>query len=362
MRVPERIRLIVYTDGTSRGGAEVVLRTLVAGLPDRFAVTVLGTDDEVVRWVAGGRPAAEVAVVPAVRNKGDVVRFARLRRAIAGHRPDLFQANLTSLPSCQYALLAASTVADLPTIAVEHAPLASPSPLSRQLKRWTSRRLAAHVAVGSSVAREIESLIGLRAGSLRVIHNGVPAPARARATGLPGPVISAVGRLDHLKGFDVLIEAVAGLEQGSLLIVGEGPDRSRLEALAETLGIGDRVHLPGWADDAPALVGASDVFVLPSHLESLPLSVLEAMHAGVPVIATPVGSVPDVVRHGRTGLLVDVGDAEALQQAIRQLTQDPARRRELGARGQEVARREFSADRMLEGYVSLYEHLLAGRG
>lgn len=354
-----RARLLVYTDGTSRGGAEIVLRNLLAGLPDRFEVTILGVHGDVTEWIARARPDARAEILPPVRNKTDVPGILRHRAAIVRRRPDLFQANLTSLPSCQYALLAAASIDGLPLIAVEHSLWASPTALSRRLKRWTSGRLAAHVAVGSLVAREIEQLVGLPTGSMRVIHNGVAAATAPRRLDLAAPVVCAVGRLDRLKGFDLLVEVVARMKEGSLLLIGDGPERQNLEALAVERGVAHRVRLTGWSDEAAALLAGSDIFVLPSRLESLPLSLLEAMHAGIPVVVTPVGSIPEAVQHGVTGLIVPVGDADALRAAIELLVDDPPRRRMLGASGRAWAREAFSVERMVDAYVALYDELLA---
>jgi glycosyltransferase involved in cell wall biosynthesis len=147
----------------------------------------------------------------------------------------------------------------------------------------------------------------------------------------------------------------------TLLIAGDGAKRPEYEALTRELGLTDEwVRFLGFRSDAPDLLGAADLFLLPSLTEGLPLSVLEAMTHGLPVIATPVGGVPEVVLPGRTGVLVPVEDVEALAGAIATMIQDRATRARLGEAGRERARGEFSFSRMVARYDALYGELCHG--
>ena len=189
-----------------------------------------------------------------------------------------------------------------------------------------------------------------------VIHNGVPAPAEpARLDGRPPRVLS-VGRLKEPKTFVTLVRALARLDPSSFTaaIVGDGPDRAAVER--EVRG---PVELLGERDDVHAQLLASDLFVLSSGSEGLPLSVLEAMAAGLPVVASDVGGVPELV--GDAGVLVPPHDEEALANAIAGLLADPERRRALGAAARERVQREFSLEQMQAAHVALYERLLGDR-
>jgi glycosyltransferase involved in cell wall biosynthesis len=236
--------------------------------------------------------------------------------------------------------------------------------------QWTD----AVVAVSEAVARRRQ--IPAIERKTRVIRNGVQSQPSSRdpyevreELGLaPDRFLGLiVARIDGLKGHETLLRAVARLKQSgdpgrrmTLLIAGDGAKRACCEALTEDLGLSDEwVRFLGFRTDAPDLLAASDLFLLPSLTEGLPLSVLEAMTHGLPVIATPVGGVPEVVLPGRTGVLVPVEDEEALAGAISTLMQDARLRRALGEAGRERARGEFSFARMVARYDALYREILS---
>ena len=358
-RDPKRLHLAIYSDATETAGAEISVANLLGALDAAIDVTVVGVDRDVVAWIASARPGAAQEVVPAISNKRDVRGVLAHRRLIARLRPDVFQVGLTSLWAGQYPLLAASTVRGVATVAVEHLPLATAATAARRrLKRVVSRRLAAHVAVGERAARAVESLAGLAAGSVRVIPNGVPDPqVEARPRVSAGPVIGTLARLDPIKGLDVLLHALAGLPGVAAAIVGRGPSESALRALAADLGVDDRVHFIGWSDEPRAWLAGFDVFVLPSRLEGMPLSVIEAMLAGRPVVATDVGSVSEVVVDGETGILVPPDDAAALRDALQRLLADDGGRQAMGELGLSHARHKFTAGAMARAYEALYREI-----
>lgn len=172
-----------------------------------------------------------------------------------------------------------------------------------------------------------------------------------------------VAALAPHKSQTTLLQAAAALAGPAprlrVWIAGEGALREALLAEHRALGLGDRVRFLGFRDDVLPLLRAADLFVLSSHLEGLGTSVLDAMAAGLPVVATEVGGVPEIVRHEATGLLVPPRDTAALARAMSRLAADPALRARLGARGREVAR-EFGADRTAAATRRLYEELLRG--
>ena len=188
----------------------------------------------------------------------------------------------------------------------------------------------------------------------------VPAARRDRDR----PILVTVGRLKAPKDYLTLVRSLALLRPGSAdaLIVGEGPDRSELEAEIRQLGIGERVHLLGERRDVPELLADADVFVLSSASEGMPVSVLEAMAAGLPVVGSRVGGVPELVVDGETGLLVEPGDPDELAAAIGRLLADRELRRRLGDAGRERAQRHFGLDSFRRAHVELYSRELARRG
>ncbi|HEX6702183.1 MAG TPA: glycosyltransferase family 4 protein [Gaiellaceae bacterium] len=357
---PARTRLICfYTDSTLVGGAETSLGHLVAELDPGLDVIVLGVDSRVVERVASRRPGTATEVLPPAETKRDAAAFVAHLRALRRLRPDVFHANLTSPGSCRYALLAALLVPGVRAVAVEQLPYPIAGRLQLALKRWTSKRLAAHVAVGEGAAREIEAFVGLRHGSVRSIPNGVPdVPLEPLPRPFAGPTVGSLGRLDRQKGFDVLLRALEELPEASLVLVGDGPERAALEAQASGTGLTGRVLFASWADEPRRHLTTFDVFVLPSRFEGFPLSVVEAMLAGLPVVATAVGSVSESVREEETGLLVPPEDPHALSSALDRTLKAPELRAELGRRGRELALERFTAAAMARSFEALYEEIL----
>jgi glycosyltransferase involved in cell wall biosynthesis len=230
----------------------------------------------------------------------------------------------------------------------------------RRAKRLTSRGVHRHVGVGERTSREVEALVGLPYGRVSTIHNGVPdTPQRSVERPRPGPLIGAIGRLERQKGIDVLIRALADVAGATLLVVGDGSERSYLEELAQTVGVADRVIWLGWSEDARSYLGSLDVVVLPSRFEGFPLAVLEALLARSAVVATDVGSVAEAVRDGETGLLVPPEDPAALTTAISRLLGDLELRQRLGEQGRRLVLEQFTADHMTRGFESLYAELLS---
>ena len=148
-----------------------------------------------------------------------------------------------------------------------------------------------------------------------------------------GPVIAALGRLHRNKAFDTLIRAFAGLKDGTLWLGGDGPDRQALAALADELGVAERVSFLGWQDDPQAVIRGTDLFVCPSRHEPFGNVIAEAMACGKPVISTASHGGRELIEDGVNGVLVPVDDADSLAGAMRQLAGDPALAARLAAAG-----------------------------
>ena len=230
------------------------------------------------------------------------------------------------------------------------------------------------VAIADEVARTIEQVYGYK--NPPVIPNGIPvdeyAPdpekrARFRATYGVEPdalVIVHVGRFVELKNHALLLRAFAQLrgEQPLYLwLVGDGELRGAMEQLARELGVAARVRFWGVRSDVADILNAADVFTLPSKYEGNPMSVMEAMAAGLPVVATAVGGVPELVLQGATGLLVPNENEQALFQALQTLIAAPDLRATMAAQARQVALERFDARQMTHAYESLYESILACR-
>ena len=232
------------------------------------------------------------------------------------------------------------------------------------LQKRAYRRFDAVVAVSRPI-QELLARSGVPASRLHLIPNafdaGRAAPERARARaalGIGGPEfrLGWVGRLTHEKGADVLVEALARVPSVALSVVGDGADRPVLEARASALGLADRVTWHGRLPDAGRLAGAFDLFVLSSRTEGTPIVLFEAIAAGVPVVATAVGGVPDVVGPGEAWLVPPENPA-ALASAIEEARRDPAEAARRAAAARRKLERDFGLAPWLDRYEELYRSL-----
>jgi glycosyltransferase involved in cell wall biosynthesis len=265
---------------------------------------------------------------------------------------------------------AAARLAGLPTVATVHGRQWVTDRARRvwsyKLLRRAGMRL---VAVSRDLAAFLETRMGLSPGAIEVVHNGIRLPpmipaeklagrraAARRELAIPpdGPLLVAVGNLYPVKDHATLLRAAASPPLARVAIAGRGSEEASLKRLAGELGIADRVHLLGLRDDIDRVLLAADVFVQPSRSEGLPLSILEAMGAGLPVVATAVGGIPEAVVAGKTGALVPAGDPAALAEALRCLLERPDRGHALGCAGRTRAAEEFSIAAMVDRYQVLY--------
>jgi glycosyltransferase involved in cell wall biosynthesis len=236
---------------------------------------------------------------------------------------------------------------------------------------WCARRAARAIAVSEATRRIMIEREGVPDARIAVVWNGQDAPAApseaerqaARASlGLDGAsaVCLVVARLHEEKGHAVLWRALPDVlrEFPGLLVLcaGEGPHRGAIEAGARRLGLDRSVRFLGQRSDVPALMALSSLVVLPSLAESFGFAALEAMSLGRPVVASRAGGLPEVVADGETGLLADVGDADALADALRALLRDPRRSAGMGEAGRRRAA-TFTGERMVRGYEAVYAGL-----
>jgi len=176
-----------------------------------------------------------------------------------------------------------------------------------------------------------------------------------------GLTVGSIGRLSPEKGYCYLIRALSLLVKNGidakLVIIGEGGERNNLEIMAKKMDLAERVLLPGYRKDAGRYLPLFDVFVISSLTEGLPITLLEAMRAGIPIIATAVGGIPEVLSHGSAGRLVQTADAQELAQAITQLCQDESARVQLANAAYQNFVSRFSVEKMTSKYLDIYQEL-----
>jgi glycosyltransferase involved in cell wall biosynthesis len=244
--------------------------------------------------------------------------------------------------------------------------------------RWLGRLAGLHAArffcLSSDMATAVKAHRIVPPRKVRVILNGIDTAcfqqrgelhALRQALGIPSgaPVIGTVGRLTPVKRQELLIRAFAQVRervpQAHLLLVGDGPLRAQLQALANQLGAAETIHFVGYQPEPQQYLHLIDVFALTSASEGIPQALLEAAAAGIPGVASRVGGVPEVVEHGRTGLLVPFGDECALTEGLLSLLADPNVRQRMGSAARQRVEALFHIRRMAEKYHHEFLYLLS---
>ena len=369
-RPPEKITVLFIIKPERGAGAEMVLVEAAARLnPDRFQVICGLLTPDAGKVIPAHLPTVDFRM-PGLNGWVWLRFFLQLCWVIYRRRVDLLHVN--SYVPGNYARLAAALM-QVPIVIDHWHGFTRFNAKRRLICRLLGRFTDLSLAVSRGVRDYLVSQGGLDPAKVRVVANGVdiaaidaarPGPLVRRELGLPesSPVIGLVGRLDHWgKGHKELFEAMASLKERHpvhALIVGGGRRIDAVRQLAESLGLAGAVHFLGPRHDVPDLLHAMDIFVLPSYSEGVSLALLEAMAAGLPVVATAVGGLPEVVTDGENGLLIPPRDAEALAGSLERLLTDPAFARELGENARKHVREHYSLDRLGREINEIYEELV----
>jgi glycosyltransferase involved in cell wall biosynthesis len=343
----------------ARGGPVEHTVTLAAGLAARGVDVraVCATEAVAARLVAAG---ARVTVIP-LRHQLDAGGARRVRRALAGvdvvhaqdRRAGLWTRLLPPAGAARVYTVHGLPEPYLPPPAGSERPGLRARAAYRGVDALLARRADAVITVSHAVERELVTRLGWPAERISVIPNGVELGGPPAAG---GELVGTLTSFDPVKGLDVLVDAAAALPHARFALFGAG-DSAALRERARALGIEGRVSFPGHVPAGDALSQMA-VFVLSSYMENAPLALLEAMAAGVPVVATRVGGVAELVPEG-TGLLVAPGDPAALAAAIGRLLDDPALARAQAEAARRHAEAGGGAAAMVDRTLSLYKDLLA---
>jgi glycosyltransferase involved in cell wall biosynthesis len=365
-------RVLHYVDTDLFGGSEQAALHLMASLDrSRWEPVLLHHPHRRLEPLVDG--AARLGIrtigIPAIVSGARISGIGRLLRVIRDDRPDVFHAHLSWPLACRHGVLAA-WLARRPAIVGTAQLYTEPHGVRRA--RLRLRPLRRIIAVSREVETKYVRHLGIPARKLSVVPNGIPAPARIPEPdpalrmklleGRSGFLVLTLARLHEQKGHADLLAAAAQVPDATFVLAGDGPLRGELEQRARQLGVAGRCVFLGHRRDVPALLAAADVFVLPSLYEGLPVSVLEAMAAGRPVVATAIGGTDEAVRDEVTGLLVPPHDPAALAAAIGRLRADPALARRLAAAGRDRVEREFSSEATALRVMEIYDEVLAGPG
>jgi glycosyltransferase involved in cell wall biosynthesis len=376
-RGDSRLPVVTLIEAPYRaGGAEQIALTIARRLdPDRFTSTVCAS--RLSKNGAAGTPTAPLdgLRVLALGRSGtlDLAAWRPLIALLRRERVAVLHAHMFGSNAWGTAI---GRLARVPVvIAHEHGwGVDAPSRPRRLLDRTLiSHGTDAFVAVSEATRDRMVDVAGLRREDIVVIPNGISAPpsgpvhdVRTELGIAPSaPVIGTVAVMRPEKALDVLLRSALELRARfpalRVLIAGQGPERPAIERLVEELGLRDTVTLLGVRQDVPAVLAALDVAVFSSTSEGSPLSILEAMEAGRPVVATRVGGVPELIEDGVHGLLVAPRDPAAIAGGVARILDDRAAAEAMGRRARERRRSEYDVDVMVKRIERLYEELYARR-
>lgn len=387
-------RILLLNTLLEAGGAQKAMLQLARGLRDRgHEITVATMYDKAGCREAFeqrfGVPIVDLEMKPAPSDRADRPGklgklwhagrgVRRLRRLLRRQRIEVLQ-TFSHYSNVLGPMVARGTGVRV-CVTSQRMRLEGRSPWLLRADRWISRsRLAQRmVAVSESVRTYCIEDEGIAPDHVVTIANGLDIenwPSNGQAadrTSLrqtlgiepDAPMVTTVARLHPQKGYEHLLEAVPGVLEAHpsahFVWVGDGELEDALSQRIHSAKLEGRVHLTGARSDVPDLLAASDLFVLPSLWEGMPNAVLEAMAAGLPVVATAVDGTPEIVAEGETGWLVPPADGASLREAIRQALGDPARREAMGRAGRQRVERHFSLTRYVDQFEQLYAQLLGG--
>ena len=364
-----KIRVCYMAHAFAVGGAEEMVLNLVQHLPSRFEPVVCcinqaGPIGEEIRKT--GTPVTVIGLTPGLRHPWDI---AGIRRYLRETRPAIVHTFL--LTASLYGRLAA-ILAHVPIVIGTEVNIYERKRRHHILaERMLLSRTDRVIVSANSVRDFYVDQIHADPGKIDVVYNAVDwksiTPSKSRqemraSLGLQpdAKVAGVIARLTEQKGHRFLLQAMTtpALADLQLLIVGDGDLREALKAEAKDLGLTSRVHFLGARRDLGDLLAAVDVFVMPSLWEGLPLSMILAMGANVPVVATEVAGIPEVVGDGRTGWLVPAGNSLALATALVDVFRDRARTASIAAAARDFVLPRFGVDGYVNSIVDLYDRLL----
>ncbi|MGN6431116.1 MAG: glycosyltransferase family 4 protein [Gaiellaceae bacterium] len=367
-----RARVFVLVTLGEVGGAQGYVASLLPALAGEYDVVVGAHGGAFVREAAE-RSGIEFVHLEQLRRPispwRDLRSFAELYRLLRRQRPDVLHAS-SSKAGVIGRLAAVAARVPVRVFTVHGWAFSAHSGAASALYRWADR-IAGRATTATICVSQRERADGLRARTCRadrtvVIPNGVEVDAYPQASLESAvPRLIAVGRLAAPKDWSTLLSALTSLDSEAfteLAIVGDGPERERVEDELARRSLEGRVRLLGERDDVPRLLAEADVFLLASRSEGLPLSVIEAMAAGLPIVASDVGGLKELVRDGETGVLVPPGDPVALAEALRPLLANRELRRRLGRAGRARAKALFDLSGFRRAHLELYRRELAAAG
>jgi len=325
---------------------------------------------------AAGALGLDVELIPE-RRRFDLSVIPSLRNVIESRQPDLL---VTNSVKSHFVLWRSRLWQEYPWVAFHHGYTATDLKMLvyNRLDQWSLPKADRLVTVCRAFAQELADATGIPIDHISVQHNAIRRPqpvstadveALTKRLGIAGneSVVLSVGRLSREKAHIDLLEAFKQFSESTpeisskLVIVGAGPERARLEAAAESSGCKERVIFTGQVNDVRAFYATADVFVLPSHSEGSPNVLLEAMAANLPIVATSVGGVPEMVEDEESALLVPPNDPPAIATAIARLLTDRELAQRLTTNAATLVDGRFTPDNHLQSLIEIYREVISVR-
>ncbi len=369
--------VVYYIDSDSFGGAEQVLYTVLKGLDRSIWHPVLayhpspGISPFIKLIDEFNITKLETPKIKNYRDLSGILTFTLRLRAI---RPAIFHANINWPLSCSEGIIAAYLARVRIIVATQHLYQELTSHRLRFLQKLISLFVNCYIAISSDLSNQLKNET-IPTSKIRIIQNGIDLSYYGRASYNKAdkiyapfkkdkniPVILTVARLAEQKGHTYLLKAATRVQEALFILAGDGPERKELEDETRRLNLADRVIFLGARKDIPVLLKGCDIYVQPSLFEGgLALSIMEAMAACKPVIATDVEGVRKNVIDGENAVLVPPADSEALTKAINTLLSDSNLANHIATSGRLLVFRNFSAKRMVKDLTDLYKELLSDR-
>ncbi|HYD97130.1 MAG TPA: glycosyltransferase [Noviherbaspirillum sp.] len=364
-----RMKLVLAITKAEFGGAQEYLRILMSSMPE-YDIELISGDTGYLTEVAakmGIRYHICRSLVHPIRPSQDIKAIFQIYRLLRRIKPDLVHAN-----SSKAGIVArtAALLAGIPSVFTAHGWAFTEGAGGRKAVLYkAAERLASAMTKRIICVSRYDENLALRFrvaddARLTTVHNGIPdIPGCRAAHANTVPRIVMVARFTAQKDYETLLHAIRDLSMYDfrLQCVGDGPLLDQSRNLARILGISDKVEFLGARSDVPEILKEADIFALSTNWEGLPISVLEGMRAGLPIVATRVGGIAEAVAHGATGMLVRPRDRAQLADALRALLADPGLRRRMGQQGRERFLDMFTSERMVAGTSDVYKSVLSQR-
>ncbi len=372
-------KILLYTDTPLAGGAEIQM-FLLAKFLDKNAFTpiiALSNNQSLDKLVENFDKEGIKVIRINAKSKHNPVHYLSLKRIIAEEKIDILHLNLWNPASCRYGFLAAKSV-NIPTIVTEHDPFELTG-FKNAFKKYGLKNVSKIVTVSLENQKLLKKLFPEHKEKIEVIQNGIDTDwwtsqtlrftendrekikTEVFETNENTLIIISIAELHERKGLKYLIKAVSEVKikypNIKLVIVGEGGERKNLEDLIKDLKLENHMILIGRRKEIPKLLKSSNIFVLPSRREAFGLVNLEAMITPLPVIASHIGGIPEIVKDEETGILVKPEDEKELAKALEKLISDPKLREKMAEKGFLRVKENFSAKEMAEKYEKLYTNV-----